>query len=147
MLERGEGRSLSEVVQRRVTGPLGLGDTGFDAACRKLLVKPYADGKLDPVEIIDGMSVPLDIPGFKRAVTFSPSRTLDPQSYQSGGAGMVGTAGGILQLLDVILAGGAPLLRLETVRLMMQAHVGIDTKTQGSRHPSVGRSVWPLMVR
>lgn len=131
VLEKVEGRRLGDILQKRVTGPLGLSDTAFRVENLSRLVKPYADGMHGPVEITDGMSVPLDIPGFQGAVTFAPARILDPDSFHSGGAGMAGTAGDFLRFLETIRIGGDSLLRPETVRTMVNDQVGVQAQTQG----------------
>lgn len=131
VLERVEGEYLGDILQKRVTGPLGLSDTGFGVKDLSRLVKPYADGVHEPVELTDAMAVPLNIPGFQGAVTFAPSRILDPHAYHSGGAGMAGTAGDMLCFLETLRTGGAPLLEPGTLRMMMQDQVGAHTQTQG----------------
>ena len=62
------------------------------------LAVPYADGA-PPEPIHDGTAVPLFPP---LVVTFAPSRALDPASYASGGAGIVGTAAAYLRLLEAL---------------------------------------------
>ena len=43
-------------------------------------------------------------------ICFEPARALDAAQYPSAGAGMVGTAGDFLRFLEILRAGGAPLL-------------------------------------
>ncbi|WVU43265.1 serine hydrolase domain-containing protein [Pseudomonas sp. ZY71] len=131
VIERVEGRRLGEVVRDRVTGPLKMLDTGFQVSDLARLAKPYVDGALEPMEMNDGISVPLDIPGLQGAVRFAPSRVLNPESYHSGGAGMVGTAGDLLRFLEAVRTGGTGLLTSQTTQKMMQDHVGIQAQTQG----------------
>ncbi|POD91497.1 serine hydrolase domain-containing protein [Pectobacterium odoriferum] len=131
VLEKVEGQCLGEIMRKRITGPLSLNDTGFEATDLTRLVKPYAGGKPESVEITEGMSVPLDIPGFQGGVTFAPGRIFNSASYHSGGAGMVSTAGDIMRFLDVVRTGGSPLLMSETVHAMVQNHVGVVAQTQG----------------
>ncbi|GAB7543103.1 serine hydrolase domain-containing protein [Cupriavidus sp. 8B] len=131
LVEKVEGRTLGEIVRDRVTGPLGLSDTGFQVADVSRLVKPYADGVPAPVPMTDGMAVRLDIPSFEGWVRFAPSRILNPASYHSGGAGMVGTAADILRFLEVIRTGGAPLLKPETLQKMTHDQVGVQAQAQG----------------
>ncbi len=57
-------------------------------------------------------------------IRFAPNRIFDPASYHSGGAGMAGTAGEVLAILETIRKGGAPLLSNETVRMMMADQAG-----------------------
>lgn len=131
VIERVEGRRLGEVVREYVTGPLQMVDTGFHVSDPSRLAKPYADGSPEPVEMKEGMQVPLDIPGFQGSVRFAPSRILNPASYHSGGAGMVGTAGDFLRFLEVIRTGGTGLLAPQTVQKMKQDQVGTQVQAQG----------------
>lgn len=43
-------------------------------------------------------------------IRFEPSRAFEPSAYASGGAGMIGSAGDVLRLLEILRQGGAPLL-------------------------------------
>ena len=52
-------------------------------------------------------------------IRFAPDRIFDPGSYQSGGAGMAGTASDVLAILETVRKGGAPLLSADTVKTMM----------------------------
>jgi CubicO group peptidase (beta-lactamase class C family) len=64
-------------------------------------------------------------------VRFEPDRAFDPTSYASGGAGMLGTAGDVLKLLEAIRKGGAPILKPETAVAMFSPQTG-DLKDVGS---------------
>lgn len=127
VLEAASGEPLPALVQRLVTGPLGMKDTGFAVADSTRLAAPYADGKPEPVKITDEMAVPFGA----SAILFNPSRALEPASFASGGAGMVGTAGDLLRFLEVIRTGGVPILKRGTVAAMMQDQVGVQAATQG----------------
>lgn len=126
VLERVEDRSLPEIVRDTVTAPLGMEDTGFVVRDRARLVKPYADGKPEPVPMTDGMSVPY----LGAAATFAPSRILDARSYPSSGGGMAGTAADILRFLEAIRNGGAPILKARTVDAMVVDHLGSRAQTR-----------------
>ncbi|MFD2881600.1 serine hydrolase [Paenibacillus rhizoplanae] len=54
----------------------------------------------------------------------APDRALDSTAYPSGGAGMVGSAGDFLQLLETLRKGGAPLLPESLVREMTANQIG-----------------------
>jgi CubicO group peptidase (beta-lactamase class C family) len=127
VLEAASGDRLPVLVQRLVTGPLGLKDTGFAVADPARLAVAYVDGKLEPVKITDGMLVPFG----ESKVSFSPNRVFDPASFPSGGAGMVGTAGDILTFLETIRTGGGTILRRDTIATMMRDQVGAQAATQG----------------
>ncbi len=127
ILVRIEDRALPEIVREKVTAPLELEDTDFVVRDLSRLAEAYADGKPEPVLLRDGMSVPLG----GAAVTFAPSRILSPTSYPSGGAGMAGTATDVLRFFEAMRAGGAPILKAETVATMAADHVGAQAQTQG----------------
>jgi CubicO group peptidase (beta-lactamase class C family) len=121
------GQTLPELVRRLVLEPLGLRDSGFAVPDGVRLVAPYRDGAPEPIRMNDGDSVP-----FRDAfIHFAPSRALDPTSYPSGGAGMVGTAHDVLRFLEAIRGGGAPILKPETVARMTADEVGPQAETQG----------------
>ncbi|HEY8548480.1 MAG TPA: serine hydrolase domain-containing protein [Vicinamibacterales bacterium] len=127
VLEKADGRSLGEVVREKVTGPLGLQDTGFSVRDRSRLVTHYANATPEPVRIGDGMTVVFN----GAPVEFAPSRIFEPRSYHSGGGGMAGTADDVLRILEAIRSSGAPILKPETVDLMTTAHVAPEAATQG----------------
>ncbi len=127
VVEKASGQSLPQAVAQRVTVPLGLKDTGFTAADPSRLGAAYADGKPQPTRMTDNELVPFA----GNAVRFAPSRTLDAAAWPSGGAGMAGTAADMLRFLEAIRQGGAPILKPETVGLMMRDHVGTPAQTQG----------------
>lgn len=106
VLERACGEPLPELVAREVTGPLGMKHTAFTPPDPQALATPYADGSPEPARIEDGTYVPmLGAPG---GVVFAPSRALDPRSYPSGGAGLVGTAGDFLRFLEAVRTRALP---------------------------------------
>lgn len=78
------------------------------------------NGSSQPERMGDEALVPMP-EGFIR---FAPDRILDPASYQSGGAGMAGTADDVLTILETARKGGAPLLSGETVKIMMADQAG-----------------------
>jgi CubicO group peptidase (beta-lactamase class C family) len=127
VLEKATGESLPVLVARLVTGPLGLRDTGFSVRDRSRLTVAYADGSSEPLRMRDHEAVRLG----EGTVRFAPSRILDPASYPSGGAGMVGRAQDVLTFLEAIRKGGLPILKPETVKQMMADQVGPQAQTQG----------------
>lgn len=127
VIEKVTGQALAEAVAKRVTGPLGLKDTGFAVTDPARLGAAYADGRPAPSRMTDNALVPFA----GNAVRFAPGRALDPTAYPSGGAGMVGTAGDVLRFLEAIRTGGGPILKPETVEMMMADQVGVQAQTQG----------------
>ncbi len=98
IIERATNSTLPEVVARVVTKPLAMHATGFRVEDPSQLATPYADGKPEPIRMVDGIYVPFAGAG----ATFAPSRALDPQSYASGGAGMVGTVADVHTFLEAL---------------------------------------------
>jgi CubicO group peptidase (beta-lactamase class C family) len=121
------GAPLPKVVERLVTGPLGLKDTGFSVKDVSRLATPYADGKPEPVRMGKEQVVAFNGAG----VHFAPGRALNPRVFPSGGAGMVGTAGDYLKFLETLRTGGTPVLAASTVEQLSSAQVGPEAATQG----------------
>ncbi|MNC02544.1 Esterase EstB [compost metagenome] len=113
---------LSEAVHSLVTKPLGMSDTGFIAVDRERLATSYANDTPEPRPLLEPDSIAFveGTAGFLLA----PSRALDTTAYPSGGAGMVGSAGDFLQLLETLRKGGAPLLPESLVHDMTTNQIG-----------------------
>jgi CubicO group peptidase (beta-lactamase class C family) len=120
VVSRAGGAPLPEMVRRKVTGPLGLKDTGFSVSDPARLVTPYADADTAPRKMGELHLVPFDVGNIR----FAPSRITDPNSYPSAGAGMAGTAPDYLVFLEALRTGGAPILHPETVRAMTSNAIG-----------------------
>ncbi|MBB4508235.1 serine hydrolase domain-containing protein [Rhizobium johnstonii] len=105
---------LGEAVAELVTKPLGLADTAFSVRDRSRLAAAYMDASPEPA-LMGETALVMSLMG---PIRFAPNRIFHPASYHSGGAGMAGTAGDILAILDTIRRGGAPLLSTETVGMM-----------------------------
>lgn len=126
-MQRAADASLPEIVRDKVTGPLGMRDTGFAVADRERLAVAYADAQPEPVRMGATHSVPFISP-----LNYAPERHLDTTAFPSGGAGMVGTAPDYLRFLETIRTGGGPILRPETARLLtVNAIDGIPVPIQG----------------
>ena len=121
------GKTLAAALRALVSDPLGLVDTDFTVADPTRLVTPYADGQPAPVRMTDGMAVPL----WEGHVTFTPSRIHHPEAYQSGGAGLAGTAGDVLRFLEAIRTGGTPILAADTVAAMLRDQIDPAVETRG----------------
>ncbi|CAH1057453.1 serine hydrolase domain-containing protein [Paenibacillus pseudetheri] len=113
---------LSEAVHSLVTKPLGMSDTGFIAVDRERLATSYANDAPEPRPLLDPDSIAFmeGTAGFLLA----PGRALDDTAYHSGGAGMVGSAGDFLQLLETLRKGGASLLPESLVHDMTTNQIG-----------------------
>jgi CubicO group peptidase (beta-lactamase class C family) len=116
-----EKKSLPDAVRELVTGPLALADTGFTVREARRLAVPYYQAKGGLLRMGEPQDV--DFPGIG-VLTFSPSRNLDATSFPSGGAGMSATAIAFARLLDAIRAGGSPLLKRDTARVMLANQIG-----------------------
>ncbi|CNJ99171.1 beta-lactamase class C and other penicillin binding proteins [Yersinia frederiksenii] len=99
---------LDEAVRCLVTGPLQMNDTDFFTSDINRLATPYVSDSPAPHPLQEGELVVVfpDTVG----IQFSPARALNRQAFPSGGAGMVGSAGDLLRLLETLRQGGSPLL-------------------------------------
>lgn len=116
-----EGASLDEVVRRHVTGPLGILDTSFHVADRARLATAYADATPIAQRMPDRLVLGSDGNGY---FNFAPSRAFNAKAFQSGGAGMIGTAEGVLRLLEALRTDGAPILSPQTRLAAVSNQVG-----------------------
>ncbi|MEQ9874828.1 serine hydrolase domain-containing protein [Pectobacterium brasiliense] len=104
LIERIHGTSLNEAVRQLVTDPLGMHDTDFVVRDPSRLTTAYVNGSPQPHRLTEGETVS----PFEGAIgiAYSPARICDPQAFPSGGAGMAGTAGDLLRLLEALRKGG-----------------------------------------
>lgn len=138
-MERATGEPLPQLVERLVTGPLGMRDTAFRITDRSRASAYYVNQKPQPVRMVEGTIVPLQA----GALRFAPLRLDDPNSYPSGGAGMAGTAVDFLKFLEVIRTGGKPILGQRAVAEMMRVQVAAPMDDQ----PGVGFGFgWAVLV-
>ncbi len=103
------GRTLGEFVAERITGPLGMADTGFAAAGKR--ATRVAEPQADPAT---GKRTPM------RNVT-------EAARFESGGGGAVSTAADYLRFCQMLLNGGeldgVRLLAPKTIALMASDHL------------------------
>ncbi len=113
---------LSEAIRSLITEPLGLHDTGFTAVDPERLAAVYINDTPEPRQLQDEGSVAFlqGTAGFRLA----PGRAFDESAFPSGGAGMVGSAGDVLKLLETLRLGGSPLLPERLVREMATNQIG-----------------------
>ncbi|PFH19682.1 serine hydrolase domain-containing protein [Burkholderia sp. JKS000303] len=116
------GAPLGDAIDALVLRPLGARDTAFVARDAARLATPYVNDTPQPHRLAENETVPI-IDGFV-GVTYSPSRALDAHAFPSGGAGMVGTAGDVLNVLDTLRAGGGTLLPAALVDEMGRVQTG-----------------------
>lgn len=124
VIERATERTLSDAVATLVTSPLQMEDTAFSVVDRSRLVTHYGNATPRPRRLADDDAIPF----FGNPVRFSPVRIFNTQAFPSSGAGMAGTAGDILRLLECLRTGGTPILKRETARSMFE----MQAKTAGT---------------
>lgn len=116
ILSKATKQPLPLLIADYVTTPLQMKDTAFTLTAINRLATPYKDGTPRPTRMADHDSIPI-LGGNK--IVFTPNRYANPNSYPSGGAGMLGTAPDFMRLLDMLNNNGKPLLRATTVTQMM----------------------------
>ncbi|MFM0740695.1 serine hydrolase [Paraburkholderia xenovorans] len=122
LIERVTGLPLEEAVRELVTGPLGMQDTGFHTTDASRLATPYVNDVPQPHRLRDRERVsPFE---GTVGIDFEPARALERRAFASGGAGMVGSAGDVLRLLDTLRDGGGALLPREAVDEMGRNQTG-----------------------
>jgi len=98
-----------------------MSDASFSVSDPRRLATPYADGDPKAVRMSDHHLVP-DNDG--NLLTFAPTRLFNPKAFQSGGAGMVGTAPDLISFLETIRQGGTPILKPETAKAALLNQIG-----------------------
>lgn len=122
-LARATATPLPELVQELIAAPLAMADTGFQVADYKRLAAHYsdglaADGSRRPLRMHDGTELAF----FDGVLRYAPGRIEKAGSYPSGGAGMAGSAGDVLKLLEMLRRGGDGVLAPASVASLLQAH-------------------------
>lgn len=116
LIEQVCGLPLETALQQLLTGPLALHDSAFAAVDASRLATPYVNCEpqarrmraLDVVPAFEGTA----------GIRYAPARALDGAAFPSGGAGMTGSAGDFLQLLELLRQGGGDLLPAALVEEM-----------------------------
>ncbi|WDZ79637.1 serine hydrolase (plasmid) [Ensifer adhaerens] len=122
VIEEATGSKLPAAIAALVTGPMGMNDTAFSVTDPRRLVAHYGDASPRPRRLVGDDAVPF----FGNPVRFSPGRIFNPRAFPSGGAGMAGTAGDVIRLLDSLRTGHSPVLDAPSTRSMfdIQARTG-----------------------
>lgn len=120
VIEKASGKSLADAVAEAVTGPLQMNDTSFTVADVKRLATPYCDGKSEPKR----MGEPEEVKSKDSETIYSPARVFDRRSFQSGGAGLVGTADDYLKLIEAIRTKNPALLNEQWIDAIRTNQVG-----------------------
>ncbi|MCM2475251.1 beta-lactamase family protein [Rhizobium sp. CG5] len=129
------GDTLEAAVVHHVAGPLGMTDARFHVTDKDRLAVAYADGQTRPERMPDPW-IAAGEAGWRAA--FSPSRIFNPKAFQSGGAGMAGTADNMLTLLETVRAGGQPGLKPETAHAAISNQIGDIDGEPGMRFGFIG---------
>jgi CubicO group peptidase (beta-lactamase class C family) len=101
LLSRATGRPLPDLLAERITGPLGMADTGFAAVDVQRLATAYQPGS-------DGLEV-LDPPDGAFA---------EPPPFAELSSGLVSCVPDVLRFYCAMADGGAPVLTAGSVALM-----------------------------
>ncbi|WP_231992044.1 serine hydrolase domain-containing protein [Mycobacterium sp. ACS4331] len=128
LLARATGVTLAELLADRITGPLGMADTGFWVEQADRLPTPYRPAD-DGVEEID-----LPAGAFLR-----------PPPFEDLSCGLVSTATDLLRFFSAMADGGGSVLRPGTVRLMTTDQLTAEQRRQGLDILGAGVS-WGLGV-
>ena len=137
VLEAASGTSLPDLVRRLISAPLGLADLDFVARDEARLTTAYIDAPEGDPGQSDQVGRPVAMTAGARTgwgpltLTFDPDRWRHPDSFPSGGAGMLGCASDVLSVLELIRRGGAPLLTPGSIAEMARPHAGAEARTQG----------------
>lgn len=129
------GGSLEDAVVHHVAGPLGMADARFHVTDPTRLAVAYADHPVRPVRMPDPW-VSADEENWR--TVFSPARIFNPKAFQSGGAGMAGTAQDFLLLLEMLRAAGGSLLSPDMARAALANQIGDIEGEPGYRFTFVG---------
>lgn len=129
MVEIASGQALDSYFHDRITGPLGMEDTGFS-----LNEKQRAREASLHVRETSGRLVP------------QPLEKQRPQTSFSGGGGIYSTAPDYLQLLQALLNGGnlrgAEILSPKTVALMAENQIGnLEAGHMKTTNPALSNDV------
>ena len=126
LLARATGRSLSDLLAERVTGPLGMTSTAFWTSEVDRLAAAYLPGP-------NGLEV-LDPPAGQWA---------GPPPFEELSSGLLSTAGDVLRFLTAMADGGGPVLSADSVALMTADALTDAQRAQARPIVGPGRS-WGL---
>ena len=129
------GGTLEEAVVQHVVGPLGMADARFHVTDPARLAVAYADAPGRPERMPDPW-VSGDEENWR--TVFSPGRIFNPKAFQSGGAGMAGTAHDVMKLLEMLRMGGGNLLSPDMAQAALSNQIGEIEGEPGYRFTFVG---------
>jgi CubicO group peptidase (beta-lactamase class C family) len=111
IVERLTGMSLGDFMQKRIFGPLKMGDTGF-------WVRPDGARRLAEIYVDDPSTGKLKI--YDKGVVSQPD-PLKPPYWDAGGHGLYGTTSDYARFCQMILNGG----KLDGVRIVSPASIAL----------------------
>jgi len=122
LIEQVTGMPLPQAVRQLVTDPLGMHDTDFSAEDNARMATAYVSDSPEPHRLAEGEVVS----AFEGCVgiAYSPNRIFNAQAFPSAGAGMAGTAGDLLRLLETLRQDGGDLLPGHLVTEMARDQTG-----------------------
>ncbi len=124
---RATGLPFPDVLRTRLFDPLGMRSTAFWAEDPSRLSTAYGSGP-------DGL-----------VVTDEPDGSWShPPAFPDGGAGLVSTADDLLAFSRMLLRGGAPVLRPETVAAMTTPQLTPDQQASPAVGQFIGDGSWGL---
>lgn len=129
------GDTLEAAVVHHVAGPLGMSDARFHVTDTSRLAVPYADHPGRPVRMPEPW-VSADEENWR--TVFSPTRIFNPRAFQSGGAGMAGTAQDVMRLLEMLRTDGGGFLSPTTACAALSNQIGDIDGEPGYRFTFVG---------
>jgi CubicO group peptidase (beta-lactamase class C family) len=127
LLARATGKSLSELVAERITGPLDMTSTGFWTAETDRFATAYIpgpDGELQLLDPPDGM--------------YS-----QPVHFEELSGGLISTAPDLLRFFCAMADGGAPVLTVESLAQMTASALSAAQREQAADFVGPGGS-WGL---
>jgi len=129
LIEVLSGTTLDDYFHRHVFEPAGMTDTGF-------VVQPKDAARLAALYVGD-LREPLK-PGLARADHLPyPGAYLQPRPRLNPGGGLVTTLGDYARLLQVLMTGGAPLLKPQSMRYVQENQLPAGTWIQFPGFPPV----------
>jgi len=128
LLARASGQPLHDLLRTRVTGPLGLHDTAFQAVDPARLGAAYlpVDGGLQLLDPADGLA----------------SR---PPRFEGLAGGLVSSAPDVLAFFSALADGGGPLLSSGSVAQLTTPALSAGQRAEVADFLGAGRS-WGLQV-
>lgn len=130
VIEQVHGASLEDAVVQHVAAPLQMKDARFHVTDLSRLAVAYADSPDGPVRMPDPWHAREE---GRFEAYFSPSRIFNARAFQSGGAGMAGTARDVMRLLETVRTGGEPLFSREMAAAGLSNRIGDVPGNPGQR--------------